>query len=193
MIMFYLVIDIETKNTFSEVGSTDPTKLAVSYIGVYRSDIDKYEGYFEDQLDAFYELLNKCDFAVGYNIDGFDFEVLKLTCPYDISKIPTVDLYKIAYTFSRAHLKLDNITHATLGIGKTSDGLGAVRLFKEDKLDELAHYCLNDVKITKELYEYAKQNGKLKFTDGMGMITEVEIQMPAYFPKEQKSLDVGLF
>src|SRR5690349_12050207 len=95
--MYYWVIDIETKNTFSEVGAADPSKLSTSYIGVYRSDTDKYEGYFEKDFDKFFDELSKVDYVVGYNIDGFDFEVLKPVCPYDISKIPTVDLYKIAY------------------------------------------------------------------------------------------------
>ena len=191
--MFYLVIDIETKNTYSEIGSNDPTQLKTSYIGVYRSDTNNYEGYFEDKFDDFFTLLKDTDFAVGYNIDGFDFEVLKPLCPYDISKIPTVDLYKIAYTYSRVHLKLDNVATTTLGYGKSGDGLSAVRLFKEGKLDDLAKYCLDDVQITKELYEYARLNGKFKYLDGTGMINEVEIMMPEYLPKHIKEDGFGLF
>jgi len=191
--MFYLVIDIETKNTYSEIGSNDPTKLETSYIGLYRSDTDKYEGYFEKDFDTFFNLLKNVDFVVGYNIDGFDFEVLKGIAPSDISRIPTVDLYKIAFNTSRVHIKLDNFAHTTLGYGKSGDGLSAVRLFKEGKFDELAHYCLDDVKITNELYEYAKKNGILKYQDGMGMVTEVDIKMPEYLPKKVKEEGFGLF
>lgn len=191
--MFYLVIDIETKNTYSEIGVNDPTKLIPSYIGLYRSDSDSYEGYFENEFDKFFEILNSADYAVGYNIDGFDFEVLKTLCPFDISKIPTVDLYKIAYTFSHVHIKLDNIASATLGYGKSGDGLGAVRMYKEGKLDDLAKYCLDDVKITKEVYDFARKEGKVKYMDGMGMIMEVDIKMPAYLPRKMKEEGFGLF
>jgi len=191
--MFYLVIDIETKNTYSEIGVNDPTKLIPSYIGIYRSDTDKYEGYFGNDFEKFFTLLEKADYAVGYNIDGFDFEVLKPLCPYNLSKIPTVDMYKIAYTFSHVHIKLDNIASTTLGYGKSGDGLGAVRLFKEGKLDDLAKYCLDDVKITKEIYDYARKEGRLFYLDGMGMKTEVDIKMPAYIPKKIKEEGFGLF
>ena len=71
-------------------------------------------------------------------------------------------------------LKLDNIAEATLGKGKIAHGLDAVKWFAEGKLDLLQEYCEDDVKVTKEIYEYAKKNKSLKYKDFDG-VREVKL------------------
>ena len=46
------------------------------------------------------------------------------------------------------------------------DGLSAVKWWREGKIEEVKQYCLDDVRITKELYDYAMKNGKLAFKEG---------------------------
>ena len=36
-------------------------------------------------------------------------------------------------------------------------------MFKEGKMDEIKKYCLKDVEITKNLYEFGKKNGHVLF------------------------------
>ncbi|HCU23613.1 MAG TPA: hypothetical protein DF383_01245 [Deltaproteobacteria bacterium] len=56
-------------------------------------------------------------------------------------------------------VSLDSVAQATLNIGKTGHGLDAIDYFREGKWDLLKDYCLNDVKITKEVYEYGLRHG----------------------------------
>ena len=56
---------------------------------------------------------------------------------------------------------MDALAKTNLGIGKTHHGLEAIKFYREGNLESLKNYCLNDVKITKDLYELAKKQGHL--------------------------------
>ena len=57
---------------------------------------------------------------------------------------------------------------ATLKKGKSGHGLEAIRLFRQGKMDELKKYCLDDVRLTKEIYEYGVKHGQISFTSKWG-------------------------
>ena len=65
-------------------------------------------------------------------------------------------------------LPLDSIATATLGVGKTAEGLDAIRWWREGKMMEIAEYCCYDVKITKLVYEYGAANKQLFYTNKFG-------------------------
>ena len=65
-------------------------------------------------------------------------------------------------------LSLDSIATATLGVEKTSEGLQAIKWFREGKMMEIAEYCCFDVKITKLVYEYGAQHKQLHYTNRFG-------------------------
>jgi len=52
--------------------------------------------------------------------------------------------------------KLDSIAIATLGKGKNGSGGNAVELFRQKKIIELFEYNLQDVRVTKQLYDFLK-------------------------------------
>ena len=54
---------------------------------------------------------------------------------------------------------------ASLGIGKTADGLDAIRWWREGRLLEIAEYCCYDVKCTKVVHEFGIQNGLVHYFD----------------------------
>ena len=62
-------------------------------------------------------------------------------------------------------VKLDNLAQMTLGAGKSGDGLQALKFWKLGQIEELKKYCLDDVRITKELYDYVLKYGKLAYKD----------------------------
>ena len=175
----YLVFDIETKNTFDEVGSNNPKDLETSYVGYYRSDTQKYEGVFEDEIvSKLFPILKEAEQVIGYNIIFFDIPALTRYGELNIPKERLVDLYKITSAQTKVYTKLDNWAQATLGKGKIGHGLDAIRYWREKDLDSLVKYCNMDVEITKELFEYVEKNHKLKYTDGLGKIQEVEVTIP---------------
>ena len=63
-------------------------------------------------------------------------------------------------------LALNNVAQASLGISKSADGLQAYAWWKEGKIDEIKKYCIQDVKVTKNLYEYMLKNKKIVYRDG---------------------------
>ena len=65
-------------------------------------------------------------------------------------------------------LKLDNVAEATLGRGKSGEGLKAMEWWKAGEVDKVRAYCLDDVVLTRELYDYAKKHKHLKYKDFFG-------------------------
>ncbi|MBI4711115.1 MAG: hypothetical protein HY767_01425 [Candidatus Omnitrophica bacterium] len=56
------------------------------------------------------------------------------------------------------------MARATLKEGKSGDGVEALMLLKEGRMEELKKYCLDDVRLTKNVYEYGCREGKVYFT-----------------------------
>jgi DEAD/DEAH box helicase domain-containing protein len=69
------------------------------------------------------------------------------------------------------------VAQATLGIGKTGDGLDAIRWWREGKIMEIAEYCCFDVKVTKLVHEYAMEHGELHYSDRFGRKQTLKIQL----------------
>ena len=55
---------------------------------------------------------------------------------------------------------------ATLGAAKLGSGLDALEYYRAGDWDRLERYCLEDVKLTRDLYEYARKYGQLFFQKG---------------------------
>ncbi len=78
-----------------------------------------------------------------------------------------------------------------LGKGKIGNGLDAIRYYHQQEWDKLAKYCLEDVAITRDLYEYLKKNRRVSYPDLIsGNIVTVPVDLPEITPPpvEQKSL-----
>ena len=153
--MRYLVFDIETKNTFDQVGSGNPVDLDISVICTYDSKTGEYDSFWEDDFARLWKLIEKTDMLVGYNSDHFDIPLLNKYYPGDLTNIKSLDLLKeIKESFGR-RLRLDAVAEATLGEKKIGHGLDAIRWWRSGELDKIEKYCLKDVEITKKVIDYA--------------------------------------
>lgn len=161
-----VVFDIETSNLFQDVGSNDPAKLALSVVCIHDSETDSYSSYLEEDLKKLWPILEKTDMLIGYNSDHFDIPLLNKYYPGDLSKIKSVDLLKEIRASLGRRIKLDDVAEATLGKNKTGHGLEAIVWWRNGEKDKVIKYCLEDVKITKELYEYAQKNKYVKYREG---------------------------
>ncbi|MGE5297618.1 MAG: ribonuclease H-like domain-containing protein [Acidobacteriaceae bacterium] len=161
-----IVFDVETQKDFSEVGGRDKNHLLkVSVVCAYSYPEDKYYNFTEDQMYRLGEMFSEADQIIGFNIKHFDFEVVKPYFSFDPQELPYLDIMQEVEKLIGHRVKLDNLAQSTLGVGKNGDGLEAIRLFRQGRIDELKKYCQNDVKITKELYDYVKTYGKLLYKD----------------------------
>jgi len=138
-------------------------------VGVtYGTARGEYRIYGEKQVDALIEDLRRADLVVGFNNLGFDYEVLHGYTIFDLRQLPTLDMLAEIRKKLPHRLSLDSIAQATMGLEKTSDGLQALRWFKEGKLLEIAEYCCYDVKITRLVHEYGAARKQLFYTSKFG-------------------------
>ena len=164
--MRYIVFDLETQNIFSEVGSSDPTALDISVATVYDSETDKYTTVTIDEIDTLWPIIEQADALVGYNSNHFDIPLLNKYYPGDLTQIKSIDLLEDIKESLGRRLRLDSVASATVGAKKSADGLQAVRWWRDGKIDEIKKYCEQDVKVTKKVFDYAREHGHIKFKDG---------------------------
>jgi hypothetical protein len=165
--MKYLVIDLETKRSFDEVGgSHNKAKMGVSVVGAYHYDEDKYVAYREEHFSELTNVLKEAELVIGFNLHGFDYPVLASEIGDFVYNLPTLDLMMQAQKAIGQRVSLDSIAKATLGMGKSGSGLDALEYHRAGNWEKLERYCLEDVKLTKDIYEYAKKNGHVLFQKG---------------------------
>jgi DEAD/DEAH box helicase domain-containing protein len=178
-----VVLDIETSNSFADVGKYDPSLLKVSLVGAYSYATDSYESFLEPDLTKLWRLLESADRIIGYNLLGFDYPVLNTYYPGDLKKFPTLDVMVEIEKVLGFRIKLDDVAHGSLGIGKSGNGLQAIEFFRRGEIDKLRSYCLQDVKVTKEVYEYGLKNKNVKYRDRLGQYIAVGVD---FEPKKTK-------
>jgi uncharacterized protein YprB with RNaseH-like and TPR domain len=161
-----IVFDIETRNIFEDVGKADPALLDISLVGVYDYETEEYSSYLQEDLPKLWPLLEKADVLITFNGDHFDIPLLNKYYSGDLTKIKSLDLLVEFRKVLGRRVGLGNIAEATLGIGKSSNGLQAVEWWKKGDIENIRKYCLQDVKVTKDVYEYALKHKKLKYKDG---------------------------
>ena len=164
--MRYVVFDLETQNIFQEVGSSDPTALDISVGSVYDSETDSYTTVTIDELEKLWPIIERADALVGYNSNHFDIPLLNKYYPGDLTTIKSIDILEDIKNSLGRRLRLDSVAQATVGAKKSADGLQAVRWWREGKIKEIMKYCEQDVKVTKQVFEYARKHGHVKFKDG---------------------------
>lgn len=186
-----IVLDIETQKEFAEVGRNNPHFLKVSVVGVFDYASNEFFTFEENQLSDLENLIRKADRVIGFNIKAFDWPVLQPYVSINLSQIPTLDIMEEVEKIVGFRISLNNIVQPTLKEGKSGNGLMALRLWREGKLDELKKYCLDDVRLTRDLYEYVKKNGKLFFNSRYTGIETINIQWPVL--KKLQQTQTSLF
>jgi DEAD/DEAH box helicase domain-containing protein len=135
---------------------------------IYSTATDTYTIYSEKQVDQLVKDLQRADLIVGFNHMRFDFEVLHGYTALDLRQLPTLDLLTDLVEKLQHRLSLDSIATATFGLEKTAEGLQAIQWYREGKMLEIAEYCCYDVKLTKLVHEFGRQNRQLHYHNRFG-------------------------
>ena len=173
-----LVIDIETKKSFADVGGKDNLSLlGVSVLGMYSYERDSFRAFEEHELEEFKEILKATEHIIGFNIKLFDIPVL---APYVeselLNRLAVTDIFEDAVKFLGHRVGLDGVARTTVGRGKSGHGLEALEWFKEGRIEEVKRYCLDDVRITRDVYDYGKKHGHILFESrGDGKIHSIPV------------------
>lgn len=160
-----ITFDIETKSASLVRGRLDVTQLEITVVGIHDSETNEYTGFFKEDLPKLWPIIERADVLIGYNSDSFDIPLLNRYYPGDLTNIKSIDLMVEVQKALGRRLRLQSLAEATLGVGKSGDGLQAVIWWDQGLYEKVKEYCLMDVKLTRQLYEYALKNSALKYKD----------------------------
>lgn len=181
-----LVLDLETQKEFAEVEGRKPELLLISVVGVYSYEQNKFDAYMEaDIRDKLAPRLQQAGLLIGFNIRRFDLPVLTPYLPYPVTQLPVLDIMEEVVKNLGHRVSLDSLAQGTLGRGKSGSGLDALKWFKEGRFDLITKYCLDDVKLTKDVYDYGKEHGRLFVTSRFG---GEKIQIPVFWPERKREM-----
>lgn len=176
--------DLETQKSFSAVGGgKHKDKMGMSVGVTYSTKTGQYHVYDEEHVDGLVNQLLAADLVVGWNHIQFDYPVLQGYTIYDLpSQTVNLDMMLDLEEKLGFRLKLDSAAAACLGMGKTADGLDALRWWNEYQktkdesfMMKIAEYCCFDVKVTKGVHEYGAENGLIRYDDKAGGTAEMPV------------------
>lgn len=165
-----VILDLETKEKFRDV-NYNRKKLGVSVVGVYDYTTRTADTFFEREFGRLFQLLESCSYIIGFNIKSFDIPLLQGYYPGDFSRFLIFDILDDIKEKIGRRLSLNDLLSVTLRKRKTGHGLMAIDYFREGKLEELKNYCMDDVMLTKELFDHGVENGSVNYRDEKGEIT----------------------
>ncbi|MFA4831066.1 MAG: ribonuclease H-like domain-containing protein [Patescibacteria group bacterium] len=168
--MSEIVFDIET---VGDIKNRDLVKVTV--VSIYDYETDSYRSFEEPELDGLWPFLERAERLIGYNSLSFDIPILNKYYAGDLTTFSNLDLLKIIKESSGSRFKLNDIAKATLQIEKSADGLQATKWYEEGKIDEVKKYCEQDVRVTKELYEFGRKNRMLYYPTLTGNIMPIAV------------------
>ena len=87
---------------------------------------------------------------------------------FNLSELPHVDIMEELHKTLGHRVSLESVATATLNEGKSGNGLMAIEYYRNGDFENLAKYCLDDVRITKDVYEFGIQNAHVFFTKRYG-------------------------
>lgn len=160
-----ITFDIESISDSFVRGHIDVNEQELTVVAIHDSETGEYSSFFKDELHKLWPILEHADLLIGFNSDAFDIPLLNRYYPGDLSHLRSLDLLSEVQKVLGRRIRLQSLAEATLGRGKKGDGLKASEWWKEGKKAEVAEYCIEDVRLTRELYDYALAHGVLKYKD----------------------------
>ena len=110
-------------------------------------------------------MLKRAGLIIGFAINRFDIPVLAKHYNFNLLALSRLDLLEEIELKLGQRISLSALAKTNLGIAKDHHGLEAIKMYREGRFEELKNYCLNDVRLTRDLYELAKKQGHLLVPD----------------------------
>lgn len=183
-----LVFDIETQNFFTdpEVGWGNYEALRISVVGVYSYAENKTFCFEESEMDKAAEIFQKAGLLVGFSMNRYDVPVLnkylrKINPSLNLFDKERLDLLDEIELAIGRRISLDKLAQANLGVGKNGSGAKAIELYRRGMIGELKNYCLQDVDITKRLFDQYREKKYLFIPGRDGEKIKIEFLKPGKF------------
>ena len=160
-----ITFDIESISDSLVRGHVDVNEQQLTVVGIHDSETGEYSSYLREDLPKLWPILESADMLIGFNSNTFDIPLLNRYYPGDLTRIRSLDLLAEVHQVLGRRIRLQSLAEATLKKGKSGDGMQAGVWWREGKFDKVREYCIEDVKITRQLYDYALKHGILKYKD----------------------------
>lgn len=154
-------------------GWHDHAGMGISVIGAYDYAEDRYRVFCADNFAEFLALCADRAPLVSFNGIGFDDKVINAEMGPDIGVMPPSFRYDLLAEIwraaglnpsyggnSHAGYGLDATCEANFGIRKSGNGALAPVLWQQGRVGEVIDYCLNDIRLTKRLFDHAVVRGE---------------------------------
>ena len=186
---FPVILDLETKHTFREFN--DHRKLGISVAVIYDYKDQQGKVYMEKEIPQLFPILENASYIIGYNSRSFDIPVLQAYYPGDTANFSQFDILEDIREKIGRRLALNDVIWGTLGKKKSGHGLMAIDYYREGKFDELKAYCLDDVMVTKALFDYGVEKGEINYIDEIGKQT-IKVDWKKYIEDPGSTKDMPL-
>jgi len=151
-------------------GWEDYRGMGISCIGAFDYEQERYRVFCQDNLREFQELINAGRIMVGFNNIRFDNHLLRAN-DFKIEDAKCIDLLQNVWgAFGlppvynkeiRAGYGLNALCKANFMISKTGHGANAPVDWQQGRIGTVIDYCLNDIRLTKKLYEKIALTGSI--------------------------------
>jgi DEAD/DEAH box helicase domain-containing protein len=175
--MNIVVFDLETQNLFEDVGGrSNIGALRVSCAVTWSSARQDFAVYWENEVPALIVELKSAGRVIGYNVKGFDYEVLRPYAPNErLQFLPTLDIMNDLFQTLSFRPPLDSVARATLGEAKSASGLQAVEWWRAGEREKLVEYCKVDVDVTRRIYDFGCEFGYVQYFTRLGSKQKVKV------------------
>lgn len=163
--MRVITFDIESISDSAVRGRVDVNEQELTIVAIHDSQTGELSSYSREELPKLWPILERADALVGFNSDSFDIPLLNRYYPGDLTAIRSIDLLVEVQKVLGRRIRLQSIAEATLKASKSGDGLKAMDWWREGKYDLVRKYCMEDVRLTRALFDYALEHGGLKYKD----------------------------
>jgi DEAD/DEAH box helicase domain-containing protein len=169
--------DLETKYLADEVGGWGNIhKMELAVAVTYSTAEATYRHFSEEQAADLVAELQGASLVVGFNVFRFDYTVLQPYTDVPLRTLPTVDMLQHLYDRLGFRLSLDAVAAATLGATKSADGIQAVEWYRRGEIDKVLAYCQRDVEVTRDVYEFGKRHGFVRYRDRRYRMRKVPVR-----------------
>lgn len=169
-----MVLDVETRYSADDVGGwNNADKMGVSIAVLF--DGKTYQPFTQDELSTMFDTMKQADIIIGFNTLNFDYKVLQPFCSYDLWSLPSLDLLHEIKKRLNYRVSLDNLASSTFNINKSANGLLTLQWWKEGNMENIIKYCQKDVELTKQLFEFGRENQYVLFTNKAGQKVRVPV------------------
>jgi DEAD/DEAH box helicase domain-containing protein len=181
------VYDLETKfHSERDIGITINelrkkqrlAELGVSCIAIWDSDSRETQIYDEHEVEDAVKVLEELDAVVDYNGIRFDRRLLEAILGRETYFSRYVDVLRLIWKsmdgqgIPKGATTLGDVGKNTVGRGKSGKGEDAPKLYKQKKFGSLYRYCMDDVRLTRDVLMHVKEHGWVR--NGRGYRINVE-------------------